>query len=48
MDCLKAIKTKNQKTIGVFHSGFEQKTGYSGLYYAINSNSQWFKINKFS
>lgn len=35
MDCLKAIKNKNQEVIGVFHSSLEQqKSGYNAVYYA--------------
>lgn len=49
MDCLKAIKTKNDDILGVFHSSMEQKTsGYNALYYAKQTKGQWNKIVKIS
>jgi hypothetical protein len=49
MDCLKAIKNKNDDVIGVFHSGIEQKTsGYNAVYFAKQTNSIWNKISKIS
>ena len=49
MDCLKAIKNKNEDVIGVFHSGIEQKaSGYNAVYFAKQTNSIWNKISKIS
>lgn len=49
MDCLKAIKNKNNDIIGVFHSSIEQKTsGFNAIYFARQTNSVWNKISKFS
>jgi hypothetical protein len=49
MDCLKAIKTKNNLVLGVFHSGIEQsKSGYNALYLAKSQSSSWSKISRLS
>jgi hypothetical protein len=49
MDCLKAISTKNDQVLGVFHSSIEQKTsGYNAIYFAKENNSVWNKVIRMS